>query len=95
MPGIATLLVGDDFGAAMYRDAVDRLCSGLGLHFRAENLPATAGMAEALAALDSLNRDPAVSGVLVLRPLAEQVDEGRWWRGSLPSRISIASTPAT
>ncbi len=77
VPGIATLLVGDDFGAAMYRDAVDRLCSGLGLHFRAENLPATAGMAEALAALDSLNRDPAVSGVLVLRPLAEQVDEGR------------------
>src|SRR5680860_1765888 len=37
-PGIATLLVGDDFGAKMYRKAVERFCGEMGFAYREETL---------------------------------------------------------
>jgi len=75
--GIATVQVGDDFGASMYRDAVARMCSGLNLAFRDESLAATSTTSEVLDVVMSLNEDPAVSGILVLRPLAPGVDEAQ------------------
>ena len=39
-PGIATLMVGDDFGAGMYRGAVEKFCGEMGLGYRNEILPA-------------------------------------------------------
>ena len=39
-PGIATLMVGDDFGAGMYRGAVEKFCGEMGLGYRDETLPA-------------------------------------------------------
>lgn len=73
--GIGTLLVGDDFGSRMYRDAVGRTCTALGLGFRPLDLPAESRLADVLAALDSLNADSALSGILVLRPLPPSIPE--------------------
>jgi methylenetetrahydrofolate dehydrogenase (NADP+) / methenyltetrahydrofolate cyclohydrolase len=72
-PGIATLMVGDDFGAGMYRGAVEKFCGEMGLGYRNETLPADTTEAAVIAAVRSLNADPAVSGILPLRPFPAQV----------------------
>jgi len=74
-PGIATLMVGDDFGAGMYRGAVEKFCGEMGLGYRSEALPADAGEAAVVAAVRSLNDDPLVSGILPLRPFPAQVSD--------------------
>ena len=74
-PGIATLLVGDDFGAGMYRGAVEKFCAEMGLLYRSETLPAEASERRVVEAVESLNRDPAVSGILPLRPFPAQVSD--------------------
>jgi methylenetetrahydrofolate dehydrogenase (NADP+)/methenyltetrahydrofolate cyclohydrolase len=43
----------------------------------AYDLPATASEAEVLALVDTLNRDPAVNGILVQLPLPKQIDPER------------------
>ena len=74
-PGIATLMVGDDFGAGMYRGAVEKFCGEMGLGYRNESLPADTGEEAVVAAVRSLNADPAVSGILPLRPFPAQVSD--------------------
>jgi methylenetetrahydrofolate dehydrogenase (NADP+) / methenyltetrahydrofolate cyclohydrolase len=74
-PGIATLLVGEDFGAGMYRGAVEKFCGEMGLGYRNESLPADATEAQVIAAVEDLNRDPAVSGILPLRPFPAHISD--------------------
>jgi methylenetetrahydrofolate dehydrogenase (NADP+)/methenyltetrahydrofolate cyclohydrolase len=72
-PGIATLLVGEDFGAGMYRGAVEKFCGEMGLGYRNETLPADATEQQVIAVVEDLNRDPAVSGILPLRPFPAHI----------------------
>ena len=74
-PGIATLMVGDDFGAGMYRGAVEKFCAEMGLGYRNETLPADTSEETVVATVRSLNDDPAVSGILPLRPFPPQVSD--------------------
>lgn len=74
-PGIATLLVGEDFGAGMYRGAVEKFCTEMGLLYRSETLSASTAERSVVEAVESLNRDPAVSGILPLRPFPAQVSD--------------------
>ncbi|MDR7487168.1 MAG: tetrahydrofolate dehydrogenase/cyclohydrolase catalytic domain-containing protein [Armatimonadota bacterium] len=75
-PGVATLLVGEDYGAKMYRRQIERLAAEIGLLYRDLTLPAEATLAEVLDAMAALNRDPQVHGILPLRPLPAGVPEG-------------------
>ena len=68
-------MVGEDFGAGMYRGAVEKFCGEMGLGYRNETLPADAGEAAVVKAVQSLNADPAVSGILPLRPFPAQVSD--------------------
>lgn len=79
-PGLATILVGDDYASAAYERRVRRLAEELGVRYACERLPADAEEAEALAIVGKLNADPRVSGILVLRPLPPQIDEGHVYR---------------
>jgi len=74
-PGIATLLVGDDFGAVLYRSAIEKFCAEMGLGYRSESLPADETERSVVEAVESLNRDPMVSGILPLRPFPAQVSD--------------------
>jgi methylenetetrahydrofolate dehydrogenase (NADP+)/methenyltetrahydrofolate cyclohydrolase len=74
-PGIATLMVGEDFGAGMYRGAVEKFCGEMGLGYRSVVLPADATEEAVVAAVRLLNTDPAVSGILPLRPFPVQVSD--------------------
>ncbi len=73
-PGVATVLVGDDYGAKMYRRQVERMAVEMGLAYRDVTLPGETALAEVLAGVRALNEDPAVHGVLPLRPLPKGME---------------------
>jgi methylenetetrahydrofolate dehydrogenase (NADP+)/methenyltetrahydrofolate cyclohydrolase len=80
VPGLATLLVGDDYASVAYERRVSRLAGELGCRYTSERLPVDAEEADVLASVGKLNADPRVSGILVLRPLPRHVDEGHVYR---------------
>jgi methylenetetrahydrofolate dehydrogenase (NADP+) / methenyltetrahydrofolate cyclohydrolase len=79
-PGLATVLVGDDYAAKVYERRLQRLAEELGCRYASEHLDADAEEADALAIVGKLNADPRVSGILILRPLPKQVNEGHVYR---------------
>ncbi len=92
-PGLATLLVGDDYPAQAYERRVRRLAAELDCHYVCERLPVDADIADVLATLGGLNADPRISGILVLRPLPPQVPEVDLYRILDPGKDIEAVTP--
>lgn len=82
--GLATLAVGDEYSAGAYERRLRRLAGELGVPYLHRALPATATEAEVLAEVELLDADPAVSGILVLRPLPPGIDEARVFRAIDP-----------
>ncbi|NLZ28860.1 MAG: bifunctional 5,10-methylene-tetrahydrofolate dehydrogenase/5,10-methylene-tetrahydrofolate cyclohydrolase [Firmicutes bacterium] len=74
-PGIATLLVGDDFGSRMYRGQVERFCEEVGFNYINENPPADIPEKDVIEVVKKLNADSAVSGILPLRPFPEHISD--------------------
>lgn len=74
-PGIATLLVGDDFGSRMYRGQVERFCEEVGFNYINENPPADIPEKDVIEVVKKLNADNAVSGILPLRPFPEHISD--------------------
>jgi methylenetetrahydrofolate dehydrogenase (NADP+)/methenyltetrahydrofolate cyclohydrolase len=68
VPGLGTVLVGDDPGSHWYVNAKHKDCAELGITSLRRDLPATATQAEVEAAIDELNADPACTGFLVQQP---------------------------
>jgi methylenetetrahydrofolate dehydrogenase (NADP+)/methenyltetrahydrofolate cyclohydrolase len=68
VPGLGTVLVGDDPGSAWYVAAKHRDCAEIGIASIQRQLPATASQAEVEAVVDELNADPACTGFLVQQP---------------------------
>jgi methylenetetrahydrofolate dehydrogenase (NADP+) / methenyltetrahydrofolate cyclohydrolase len=79
-PGLATVLVGEDYAAQAYERRVRRLAEELGCHYTSEVLAPDVEHADALAIVGKLNADPRVSGILILRPLPPQVLEAGVYR---------------
>jgi methylenetetrahydrofolate dehydrogenase (NADP+)/methenyltetrahydrofolate cyclohydrolase len=72
-PGLAVVLVGDDAASAVYVRNKDRAAQSAGLHATTHRLPAETTQADLLALVDTLNRDPAVDGILVQFPLPAHI----------------------
>ena len=68
VPGLGTVLVGDDPGSHWYVGAKHKDCAEIGITSIRRDLPATATQAEVEAVLDELNADPACTGYLVQQP---------------------------
>ena len=77
VPGLATVLVGDDPASQVYVGMKNRDARELGLHSRQITLAADTAEAELLALVGQLNADPDIHGILVQLPLPPQIDEGR------------------
>jgi methylenetetrahydrofolate dehydrogenase (NADP+) / methenyltetrahydrofolate cyclohydrolase len=91
--GLATVLVGDDYGSAAYERRLRRLSQELGIPYEQHVVPATAGQDELVGVVSALNERPDVSGVLVLRPLPEHVDESVVFRAIAPEKDIEAVHP--
>ena len=74
-PGLATVLVGEDYAAQAYERRVRRLAEEMGCRYTSELLAPDVEEADALALVGKLNADPRISGILLLRPLPPQVSE--------------------
>jgi len=75
IPGLGTLLVGDDAGSQSYVSLKHRYSLEIGVESIRVDLPADATEAEVHAAIARLNADPAVTGYLVQLPLPKGMDE--------------------
>jgi methylenetetrahydrofolate dehydrogenase (NADP+)/methenyltetrahydrofolate cyclohydrolase len=73
-PGLAVVLVGDDPASEIYVRNKVKACNELGLHSVKVTPPASVTTAELVAAIDRLNRDPAIDGILVQMPLPGHID---------------------
>src|SRR5690348_14569055 len=68
VPGLGTVLVGDDPGSRWYVNAKHRDSQEIGVNSIRRELPATAPLDEVLAVVDELNADPDCTGFLVQQP---------------------------
>jgi methylenetetrahydrofolate dehydrogenase (NADP+)/methenyltetrahydrofolate cyclohydrolase len=75
VPGLATVLVGEDPASAVYVAGKRRACAEAGIADLHQHLPASASAAEVTALVEELNADPACSGILLQRPLPEGLDD--------------------
>ena len=72
--GLAIVRGGGDEAAAVYARRLEKLCEQLGVGSRVVELPATGGTAGAIALVEELNADPAVTGILVQLPLPQDLE---------------------
>ncbi|MGH2734829.1 MAG: bifunctional methylenetetrahydrofolate dehydrogenase/methenyltetrahydrofolate cyclohydrolase FolD [Actinomycetota bacterium] len=75
IPGLATVLVGDDPASHVYVRAKRRACEQVGIKSWDHDLPASLSQDELLALIDKLNADDSVHGILVQVPLPGHIDE--------------------
>ena len=77
VPGLCTVLVGDDPASQIYVRSKGKASIEAGFASFEEKLPAQAGEAELLALIARLNADDRVDGILVQLPLPPQIDRQR------------------
>jgi methylenetetrahydrofolate dehydrogenase (NADP+)/methenyltetrahydrofolate cyclohydrolase len=68
VPGLGTVLVGDDPGSHWYVGAKHKDCAEIGIESIRVDLPATATQAEVEAEIDRLNADSACTGFIIQQP---------------------------
>ena len=68
VPGLGTVLVGDDPGSQWYVGAKHRDCAEIGIRSMRRDLPAGTSLDEVLAVVHELNDDPDCTGFIVQQP---------------------------
>lgn len=73
--GIATVLVGDDFGARMYRGQIEKFCQEIEIEYVNSNPPADSSEEDVVKIINELNENKKVSGILPLRPFPGHISD--------------------
>jgi methylenetetrahydrofolate dehydrogenase (NADP+)/methenyltetrahydrofolate cyclohydrolase len=85
VPGLGTVLIGDDPGSRAYVAGKHRDSEQVGISSIRRDLPADATQQQVEAAVDELNADPACTGYIVQLPLPRGLD---------PHRVLLRMDPA-
>ena len=75
VPGLVTILVGQNPASMSYVTAKQKASKELGFHSIQENQPETIAEDELLALIDRYNRDSKIHGILVQLPLPKHINE--------------------
>ena len=75
VPGLATVLVGENPASATYVRSKQRTCEELGIRSIGHHLPADSTQEAVETLVRELNADPNVNGILVQLPLPDHLDE--------------------
>jgi len=75
IPGLATVLVGEDPASQLYVDMKNKAAGDMGINSRQITLPVDTPEAELLGVIVGLNADPEIHGILVQLPLPEHISE--------------------
>ena len=73
-PGLAVIMVGENAASRVYVRNKVKACQDIGIHSEEILLPVEASQNQVLAAIDRLNADPNIHGILVQLPLPPQID---------------------
>jgi len=92
-PGLATVLVGEDPASQVYVRMKRKACEEVGIASIHHELEAATSAEELGALLESLNADPAVSGVLLQLPLPGALDADDMTGLIAPAKDVDALTP--
>ncbi|WP_308495878.1 MULTISPECIES: bifunctional methylenetetrahydrofolate dehydrogenase/methenyltetrahydrofolate cyclohydrolase [unclassified Candidatus Sulfotelmatobacter] len=74
VPGLATVLVGDDPASHSYVAGKHRDCEQVGISSIRKELPVDVSQADLEKVIDELNEDPACTGYIVQLPLPDHID---------------------
>jgi methylenetetrahydrofolate dehydrogenase (NADP+)/methenyltetrahydrofolate cyclohydrolase len=74
VPGLATVLVGDDPASHLYVETKERACEEVGIRSFGHRIPTGAGQGDVLALVRELGQRPDVHGILVQLPLPRPLD---------------------
>jgi methylenetetrahydrofolate dehydrogenase (NADP+) / methenyltetrahydrofolate cyclohydrolase len=77
VPGLGTVLVGDDPGSRWYVNGKHKDCAEVGIESIRVELPADSAQREVEDAIARLNADPACTGYIVQLPLPAHMDENQ------------------
>jgi len=86
VPGLGTVLVGDDPGSRAYVNGKHRDSAEVGIVSIRRDLPADATQEQVEAVVDELNADPACTGYIVQLPLPAGLDARRVLRRMDPAK---------
>jgi methylenetetrahydrofolate dehydrogenase (NADP+) / methenyltetrahydrofolate cyclohydrolase len=75
IPGLATILVGENEASKVYVGAKEKTCKELGIYSERLDIPADTSEAELLTIIERLNKDPKIHGILVQLPLPKHIDD--------------------
>jgi len=85
VPGLATVLIGENPASATYVRSKQRACEKAGIHSRDIRLPQDTSESKLLSTVSELNEDSDIDGILVQLPLPTQID---------PQRVIMSIDPA-
>ncbi len=75
VPGLATVLVGEDPASQVYVGQKEKTSLALGIYSERHDLPADTSEKDLLTLIDKLNKDPKIHGILVQLPLPKHINE--------------------
>ncbi|MDI6687356.1 MAG: bifunctional methylenetetrahydrofolate dehydrogenase/methenyltetrahydrofolate cyclohydrolase FolD [Desulfobacterales bacterium] len=77
IPGLVTILVGDDPASQIYVGQKQKACENLGIYSRRIDLPPETTENVILSLIRELNKDAKIHGILVQLPLPKQINQQR------------------
>lgn len=75
VPGLATVLLGEDPASQSYVTGKEKTSKELGFYSERIDLPATTTEKDLLATVEKLNKNPRIHGILVQLPLPKHINE--------------------
>lgn len=76
VPGLVTILVGEDPASQSYVAAKNKTAHALGIHSEQVTLDPETSEADLLKLIDKYNKDSKINGILVQLPLPKHINEG-------------------
>ncbi len=76
-PRLAAVQVGENAASLMYVRQQQKSCEEMGIGYELKELPAETGEAELIRFIEGLNRDPAVTGIILQMPVPPAVNARR------------------
>jgi methylenetetrahydrofolate dehydrogenase (NADP+)/methenyltetrahydrofolate cyclohydrolase len=77
VPGLVTILVGEDPASQVYVNSKQKACAYLGMHSVLEKLGSDVTEDKLLQIIDSYNKDEKIHGILVQLPLPKHMNEDK------------------
>ena len=74
LPGLAVIIVGNNPASQVYVRNKIKACHEVGIHSELIELPGDVSESQLLSAIENLNRNPLIHGILVQLPLPDHID---------------------